>query len=201
VLDFRAAGTCLLALALPVAGAAGEPRAHDGGFFLRLAPGAGYARTGLTEDGDRLALKGLTGNFDMAIGAVVTKNLALHATLGGWGLVDPTVQFNGLSETADDASVTMVMFGAGLTYYLGRSNTYLTASAGASTLTLDFEGDRSDSDTGFAFEAGIGKEWWVSDRWGIGLSGTAGYHSIPPGDASTNFSGPSFAVRFSATFN
>ncbi len=41
----------------------------------------------------------------------------------------------------------------------------------------------------------------MSDRWGLGVSGTVGYHSVPPGDAANNFKGPSFALRFSATFN
>jgi hypothetical protein len=191
----------VLAVLIPAAARAGEPRVHDGGFFLRSTVGGGYARTANEEEGDRIALKGVSGNFDVAIGAMVKKNFAVHATVGGWGLVDPTFEFNGQEEVVTDASMTMVMIGAGVTYYLGPSNTYLTASVGASTLTFEFEGESHDSDTGVAFEVGLGKEWWVSDRWGIGVSGTAGYHSIPTGDSPGHFKGPSFAVRFSATFN
>jgi hypothetical protein len=201
VFDFRVTGTCVLALVLPVAAAAGEPRAHDSGFFFRVAPGGGYSRTAVTEDGDRFALKGVSGSVDFAIGAVVKRNLALHVTVGGWGLVDPTVEFNGAEEVASNTSITMAMIGGGFTYYLGPSNVYLTASAGAATQRLEIEGESGDSDTGFAFDAGLGKEWWVSDRWGIGVSGTAGYHSVPPGDATGRFKGPSFALRLSATFN
>ena len=190
-----------LAVLIPLVASAGEPRRHDGGFFLRLAPGGGYSLTAIDEDGDRLALKGVSGSFEAAIGAMVKENFAVHATLGGWSLIDPTVEFNGQEEVANDTAMTMVMIGGGFTYYLGPSNTYLTASVGASTLSFDFEGETNDSDTGVAFEVGLGKEWWVGDRWGIGVSGTAGYHSIPPGDATGKFKGPSFAVRFSATFN
>jgi hypothetical protein len=132
---------------------------------------------------------------------MVKENFAIHGTLGGWGIIDPKVEFNGLEETADDTSITMSMVGGGFTYYFGPSNVYLTASVGAGLLSLEFDGDTEDSDTGFAFDAGLGKEWWVSDRWGLGVSATAGYHSIPPGDADGNFSGPSFALRFSATLN
>jgi hypothetical protein len=191
----------IVAVLAPLAAGAGEPRRHDGGFFFRVAPGGGYSRSAVEEGGDRLALKGASGSIDFAIGAVVANNFAIHATVGGWGLVDPKVEFNGLEEDTRDTSLTMVTFGGGFTYYLGPSNVYLTASAGAAKLSLDLEGESSDSDTGFAFDVGIGKEWWVSDRWGLGVSATAGYHSIPPGDAESHFKGPSFAVRFSATFN
>jgi outer membrane protein with beta-barrel domain len=197
----RTAVVAALAVLIPAAASAGEPRRHDGGFFLRLAPGYGYARTAIDEDGDRLALKGASANFDAAIGAMVKKNFAVHATLGGWALIEPTIEFNGAEEVAKDASATVLLIGAGFTYYLGPSNTYLTASVGASVLSFEFEGETNDSDTGVAFDVGVGKEWWVGDRWGLGLSGTAGYHSIPPGDATGKFKGPSFAVRFSATFN
>ena len=193
--------TTVLAVLIPAIASAGEPRVHDGGFFLRSTVGGGYARTADEEEGDRIALKGVSGNFDVAIGAMVKKNFAVHATFGGWGLVDPTFEFNGQEEVVTDTAMTMVMFGAGFTYYLGPSNTYLTACAGAASLIFDFEGESHDSDTGVAFEVGLGKEWWVSDRWGIGLSGTAGYHSIPTGDSASHFKGPSFSVRFSATFN
>jgi hypothetical protein len=190
-----------LAVFVPLAASAGEPRRHDGGFFLRFAPGGGYSRTAIDEDGDRLAVKGVSGSFDAAIGAMVKENFAVHVTLGAWSIIDPKVELNGLEEVATDTAMTMVMIGGGFTYYLGPSNTYLTASAGAATLSFDFEGETSDSDTGVAAEVGLGKEWWVGDRWGIGVSGTAGYHSIPPGDATGTFKGPSFAVRVSITFN
>ena len=192
----------ILAVLVPIAAVAGEPRRHDGGFFLRLAPGGGFSRSYIEEDGERFGFKGTSGSFDIAIGAMVTENFAVHGTLGGWSIVDPTIQFLDVEEQVDDASITMTMYGGGFTYYLGQSNTYITASAGAAMLNTEFLGESEDSETGFAVDAGLGKEWWVSDRWGLGVSATAGYHSIPPGDPEApNFKGPSFAVRFSATFN
>lgn len=197
----RIAVVSVLAVSAAAAASAGEPRRHDGGFFLRLAPGGGYSRTAIDEAGDQFTLKGPSGSFDIAIGAVVKENFAIHATLGGWAVVDPTVEFNGLEETVTNTSIGMSLFGGGFTYYFGPSNVYLTASAGAAVLSLEIDGDREDSNTGIAFDVGLGKEWWVSDRWGLGASGTVGYHSVPPGDAEGKFAGPSFALRFSATFN
>jgi Outer membrane protein beta-barrel domain len=193
--------TLALSLALGATAQAAEPRSHDGGFFLRVAPGLGFARSKIAEAGDELELRGLSGNADIAIGAVVTKNLAIHANLGGWSVVDPTLKFNGEEEQFEDASISLFSYGAGFTWYFGTSNVYVTAWGGAAELDFEFEGENETSDTGFAFEVGVGKEWWVSDRWGLGVSASAGYHSVPPGDAANDFKGPSFAVRFSATLN
>ena len=196
--------TVAVTLALCAVGAgaqAGEPRSHDGGFFLRLAPGLGYARTSISEGGDELALSGFSGSLDVAIGAMVTRNLAIHGNIGAWSVVDPSLRFNGEEAQIEDSAVSLVSYGGGLTWYFGTSNAYLTAWGGAAELDFEFEGDEETSETGWAFEVGLGKEWWVSDRWGLGVSASGGYHSVPPGDAANNFSGPSFAVRFSATLN
>ena len=55
--------------------------------------------------------------------------------------------------------------------------------------------------SGFALEAAVGKEWFVSDRWGLGLAVGITYHSFPDEIAGENWSGISIPVRFSATFN
>jgi hypothetical protein len=33
------------------------------------------------------------------------------------------------------------------------------------------------SDTGFALDATVGKEWWVGDNWGLGFAGDFTYLS------------------------
>ena len=164
-------------------------RSHDGGFFLRMAIGGGHASTEVDEGPFSLELNGMSGTFDVAIGAVVAKNLAIHGTLGGVAFRD------------DDVDVGQSMIGGGLTYWFGESNAYVTASAGFGELTFDIDGDDETSDTGFATELQVGKEWWVSRKWGLGVALAGGYHSIPGDDLGSDFSGTSFAVKFTATLN
>lgn len=61
--------------------------------------------------------------------------------------------------------------------------------------------DENETDPGFAFDATVGKEWWVGGSWGLGLAGSFGYHSIPDDVVDSNWKGPSFGLRFSATLN
>lgn len=204
---------CSLALAGLVitsdARAENLPREHDGGFFLRLSAGVGTAKTkvenvDILADGNPqdLEFSGTSGDVNFAIGAVVAPNLAVHATLAGWSVTDPEVDFGPVSLELDNVEMSLSMVGAGVTYYLMPTNVYLSGSLGAATLTTKFEGDEEESDTGLGIDLTVGKEWWVGSRWGLGAALGANFHSVPSGeDDVEDFTGTSFAARFSATFN
>ena len=195
----RAVALCLTLLAGPAL--AGEPRTHDG-FFLRLSAGMGSANTENEVLDSDIEFSGGSGDANIAIGAVVAPNLAIHGTLFGWTVAEPDVEAEGLSgEIEGDLSLSA--FGGGLTYYFMPANIYLSGSLGAATLSIDddplFEGD---SDTGIVGEITLGKEWWVGGSWGLGVAGAFGFHSIPGDDLfEEDWSGNSWAIRFSATLN
>jgi len=194
---------CLLLAGATFAGP--RPHTHDG-FFLRLAPGFGGASSSYDDADGEVSLDGGAGIMDIAIGAMVSESLALHATLFGWSISDPDAEFDYSDGTSLDGEVpgdfTLGAFGIGVTNYFGPSNVYLSASLGAGSLTLDVEGlGDFESDTGFAGEIACGKEWWVGNNWGLGVAGVFGFHSIPDADTDEKFSGGNFGVLFSATFN
>jgi hypothetical protein len=191
---------CALVFAIAVtssssASLAGE-RDHSGGFFLRLAAGGGVAET--KNDGLPLKFSGSGVELDLAIGAVVTENLALHATIFGWLISDPDVE-GGVTGTAS-GDVDMTAFGGGITYYFMPVNIYLSGSVGFGSLSGG--GDISgESDSGLAGMVTAGKEWWVGNSWGLGIAGVFGFLSFPEPDISENWSGWNLAIMFSATFN
>jgi hypothetical protein len=188
---------------------ASQPREHDKGFFLRLSAGGGGARTTIDdvpvfegeEDVD-LEFSGPAGDVNFAIGGTVSPNLASHATLAGWSVSDPEVDLGPIDVEIDDATLSLSMFGAGATYYFMPANIYISGSIGAAMLTSEVDGDEEESDTGIAVDLTAGKEWWVGNSWGLGVAVGANLHSVPASDfEDKNFSGSSFAIRFSATLN
>jgi hypothetical protein len=81
-------------------------------------------------------------------------------------------------------------------------NLYLSGSLGFGRLEIDIDGFGSgDTDTGPVFEAVVGKEWWVSRNWALGVAGVLGIHSIDDDLVRENWTGSNLEVRFSATFN
>jgi hypothetical protein len=190
---------------------AGEARTHDG-FLLRLSAGGGYAETAidllpfeldtLQTETVNFELSGASGDINFAIGGMVTPNLAVHGTLWGWLVSSPDVKVDGTDAgTLDDYTVNMSAYGAGITYYFMPINIYVSPSIGLAILSVEEGGTSASTDTGFAFDATVGKEWWVGDGWGIGVAGAFGWYSVPDGDIDEKWSGPGFAVRFTATMN
>ena len=197
--------TAILCSALTAAAHAGAPKTHDG-FFMRLSPGIGTASTKIDVTGFQVDVSGMASDFNFAIGGMVKPNLAIHATFFGWSAGDPDgdVAIAGVGSGSGtlNGTVTMGAYGAGLTYYFMPVNMYLSGSAGFGTLQLDADnGVDGETDTGFAMDLTLGKEWWVGDSWGLGLAGGFTYHSLPEKDMDENWSGTSFTVRFSATLN
>jgi hypothetical protein len=138
---------------------------------------------------------------NLAIGGTVARNVALHATLFGWTTTDPTFESNGAEVELNNAELTMGALGIGVTYYFMPVNLYLSPSIGFGALNLEVPGGDGESDTGIAFDFTLGKEWWVSNRWALGVAGGLGLHAIPDNDSSEDWTGTSFMVRFTSTFN
>jgi hypothetical protein len=188
----------ILVLAGPAS--SGGIRDHESGFMLRLSAGGGSASSALDLTGGKLELSGFASDVNIAIGGVVTPNLAIHGTLFGWLVSDPDIEYPGGSVSIS-GDLDLTAFGAGITYFIMPANVYVSGSIGAGSLTLDTSIGEGETDTGPVIDLTIGKEWWVSDGWGIGAAVSLGYHSVPEKGLDENWSGTSFAVRFSATMN
>jgi hypothetical protein len=183
--------------------AAGGVEEHDG-FMLRLALGLGYGQGTESFDARDVKLSGAGGFFSLDIGGALVDNLVLHGRLSNMVVASPTVYVNDQElGTAENASLTFYLLGAGLTYYLMPANVYFTGVIGIAKASADNGFDESSTDAGFGFEGDIGKEWWVSDNWGIGVAGRFTFAAVPDeqvsGDSET-LQGLGFGVLFSATY-
>jgi len=205
-----ACGSTLLVIGMlaltGTANAGGAPREHDG-FFMRLSMGGGSGKSTIEEAGNKAELKGGAGDMNLAFGGMVSKNLALHGTMWGWGVQDPDASITlagfGSGSGSLNGFLGMSAIGPGVTYYVMPANVYLSGSLGVGSLSGSDEFN-GNSETGFALDATIGKEWWVGDNWGLGFAGDFTYLSAKDKDivgSSENWSVTGFGLRFSATFN
>jgi hypothetical protein len=191
---------CLI-LTLTVTDGWAGARDHEDSFFLRLSTGAGYAKTSF-EYGTlpEIEISGVTGDVNIAIGGMLTPNLALHGTLFGWSASDPDLTFGSLSgEVQGDVTTSAV--GGGLTYYIMPINIYISGSVGIAVMNVETSLTGGETDNGVAVDFTLGKEWWVSDSWGLGIAGAFGYHSIPEKNIDEKWTGMSFGIRFTASYN
>jgi hypothetical protein len=171
---------------------------HDG-FYLRLHLGGSYLRV---SDGNN-TLSGPGASLGVALGGVVAPNLIIYGTFYGVSVSDPTLDVSGGgSGTLNGLSLTMIGFGGGLAYYLP-NNVYISGTLATTQFSLsetDNNNNSADSKWGFGVQGLVGKEWWVSQDWGIGVAGEVLASSMKD-ETDESWTGLSFGLLFSATYN
>lgn len=198
----------LFIIAALVAVVVAAPQTHDG-FFLNSAVGVGYFGLDYNYDTDirgedyseTLEYGGSGVQFDFKVGGRVIGNFLLHLSITSImkrGDVDRSATFAGETiKIKDNGLLEEFFFGIGGTYYLP-SNVFVTGSFGVADFTLG--GNDLESDDGFAFQIGAGKEWWVSAEWGFGVE-VVFMHSKGSNGDGESASANTLSILFSTTFN
>lgn len=180
---------------------------HDG-FFLRMLYGFGYAEL-VEKDvmGSDMKFSGFAQNLRFQIGSTISENLILFGKFGGVMQFEPEFKYMGQSETADNVTVSVFDLGGGITYYIMPSNIYFSLSLLTSQASFEYNNTKGESQYGFGVNAMIGKEWWISNQWAMGVA-INGYYSSMKDKGSiggynyeydiNNFS---FGVMLSVTYN
>jgi hypothetical protein len=155
-------------------------RTHDG-VYLRLQLGVGYTNMSANKTGTE-TIAGDGVSFGIALGDALNSNLIIYGTLVDGVAFNPTTKMSG-TLTGGPGMVASLASGGGLriagvtgvgggaAYYLD-SNLFLAGSLLGSRLSVsDVVGTTMKSDWGVTLEGLFGKEWWVSDNWGLGVAG------------------------------
>jgi hypothetical protein len=148
-------------------------------------------------------------SFGLALGGIIAPNLALFGTLNVTGLSDPNEALRGAAQgTQHGVDVSLAGFGAGLAYYLEPLNLYLSGALEGMAFSMQDTTAPAGTPTrnskgGLGFQAMVGKEWWVTDNWGLGVAAELLLSSMKddPAESSDTFSATTFALLFSATYN
>jgi hypothetical protein len=179
-------------------------RRHDG-FFIRPELGVGYVSTKGTQDGVTLKVSGSGATLGLAIGGAVTENFILAAQV--WDIVasspDAEVSGGGLSASGSvDGTSAVVGYGVLLNWYL-QNNVYLAVTPSLTRLVLEDGSSTGTSEWGVGLRGAVGKEWWVSNNWGLGLAASLAFSSNKDSSASNapTLRTTGFGLTFSATYN
>ena len=173
------------------------------GFFVRFDLGAGYGYGYENLPGvGTLSVAGLAGTAGASIGGAVIENTVLAVHVYDVVLVNPTVRLGTRSASTSDTSYWLFAVGPSVTQYLMPANIYLSGTVAVTRLSATISGTTTDFSTGYGFRAAIGKEWWVSDHWGLGLSGHLTFSSNKDnGNNAPTISSWFYGLSFSATYN
>lgn len=172
---------------------------------MRLHLGAGFTHVSGTDSfGEKLTVSGGGGSFGLALGGAIRRNLVIFGNLflSAPGTTD--LKVNGVSSAPTDTSAAVFGIGPGIAYYVEPVNLYLSGTVAA----MEFEIDDSNghtlyqSKTGIGMQAMVGKEWWVSESWGVGIAGELVASSMKDNqDSKLTWGAVAFSIAFSATYN
>jgi hypothetical protein len=167
---FLAAAAAAGLLAAPAARAQSGVHTHDG-FYLHLEAGLGALASSASQAGDKVEMSGGGAGFALSLGGAVTPSFVLAGQLWSNAVSKPTVKVNGAKiDTTSDDSIGFGGLGLEATYYVMPLGLYLTAVPSFGSVTFKEPGHSETTKSGFALKLAVGKEWWVSDNWGLGLN-------------------------------
>ncbi|WP_426756998.1 outer membrane beta-barrel protein [Myxococcus sp. Y35] len=180
-----------------------DEHVHDG-FYLRLQVGGGYLRAKATDVSPEVVVKGGSGNFNAEIGFALINNFILHAKFYGASAPSPSVQVGDLTFEGQDSDVSMnyAAVGLGVTYYFMPANIYLSGALTYTQLSVS-DGDETvaESEPGGGLHLGVGKEWWVSKNWGLGIGAELALGRISNERSNDSWNVTTLSLVFTATYN
>jgi hypothetical protein len=182
---------------------------HDG-FYLRMQLGVSSNTFTGRSGGRTVQFSGTGGSFDIALGYSLTSHLVVYGELLFAGAADGEGQIlvNGVGQGQASVDNNLYGIGPGAAYYLSWNFFLTTSFLLASCNEMEGGGNVTvNGKAGFAFEALVGKEWWVSDNWGLGVSGQMILGTMHGQDtdlvlnAVPNWQTRQFGLLFSSTYN
>jgi hypothetical protein len=177
-----------------------EPE-HHRGLFFRSDLGIGYLSSTISQSGSDTTASGAAASFGLAFGGTIAHNQILAFHVWDLGATNPTISSGGFSTSNANTSFTVVGLGPEYTVYSQR-NFYFSISPSVSRLSLEGNGVTSDSDWGFGLRTAVGKEWWVSANWGLGIVAQFSLSvNKDNGASSPTWTTFGATLAFSATYN
>jgi len=99
-------------------------------------------------------------------------------------VANPTIKVGSSSGSTNNTSAGIGGLGVGLTYYIMPLNVFLAGTVGFGPLSFSNNGTNSSTQNGLVGRFGLGKEWFVSQSWGLGIAGYVNFGVNP--DQGTN---------------
>lgn len=177
---------------------------HDG-FYLRLHLGGGFTHvSGGDAFGDTLTAQGGSVSFGIALGGALTPNFIVFGNIFYSGIVMPEVTIGGLGSGPSNSTVILTGIGPGAAYYFEPVNIYLSGTVAAMEVEIDDANNNPlfQTKVGIGVQLVVGKEWWISQNWGLGLAGEFIAASMKDKtDPNVTWTASAYSLLFSATYN
>ncbi len=191
----------LIASALLAAACATVHQTAHVGVHFQADLGAGGSQSTASESGVDAKYSGPAGLISVGVGGAAAPNLIVGAQLWGSSVSDVRFTLNGQSETLTNVTYDVYGFGPMLKYYFMPANVYVAATPSIAQLSLSNDHSSDETRWGPALRLAVGKEWYASMHWGLGIAGVLHLASNKPEGGGPTWSTVGGGVVFSASYN
>jgi hypothetical protein len=176
------------------------------GLFIRPDLGFGYQSSSESAGGATATISGFSAIAAVSVGGAVSENLILAAHVFDAVAINPDVSVSGMGSTSTtDTTVSFLGMGPELTYYFMPANIYVSGTLALTRLSVSSHGNTANTNWGAGGRFAVGKEWWVSDHWGLGAKAHVSISANEDPDPGTGRSNTlwtwGLGLAFSATYN
>jgi hypothetical protein len=153
-------------------------------------------------NGSSASISGPAGSFGFSVGGNIVEDFSLFGYVGISVVTNPDVTLGSATTGTGDSSLNFASMGAGASYYFMPNNVYVSGTLLMTRLTTTVNGSSGSTNAGFGAKVAIGKEWWVSEHWGMGIAAEFAFGSnIDQGSNPPTWTTITPALAFSASFN
>jgi hypothetical protein len=182
---------------------ADQPMTHDG-LQLRGAIGPGFLSDSESDDqGNSSTVSGLAGSLEVYVGGTPLPGFTVGGFFSGATVPSPSVSAGGQSVTVNGASITLGQIGPYVDWYpTPTGGFHVLGGAGLAFLSLnngetapDGSSSSTNSGAGFGLDAGVGYDWWITDKWSIGALARFTYARTSLSQSSTDSMGNAITIN------
>lgn len=176
---------------------------HDG-FYMRLYAGLGYFTASETYTGATDTYSGVGATYGAAFGGTIAPNLILYGEFLGTTVTNATLSYGGGQADYSGMDLTLFGFGPGVAYYIEPINLYLSGTLTFTEISFSDTNTTApldNTDLGIGLSFMVGKEWWVTPDWGIGIAGQLHIAAMHDPTVEARLRATVFSLLFSATYN
>jgi hypothetical protein len=153
--------------------------------------------------------RGLGVGYGASLGTAIVPNLIMYGEIVGSSISHPAIT-NNVDSEAVARHVHQVALGVGIAYFFEPSHGYFSSALTLPRAWFDYSSSSGfgyygeKTNLGVGVNLRVGREWWVSDAWALGLAAqahlaTMGYPIPDPSvDADLRLYSATFALLFSA---
>jgi hypothetical protein len=179
---------------------------HDG-LYLHMDVGLGF--TSISSNNNNTSYSGMSTAIGIAGGVTFAPNLIAFGNVLLLNVANPSQNIGGSPVGNVGGSIGWTALGPGLAYYVEPINLYFAGTVAIARANFgggsnSTGGNGNITSWGLGGQLLVGKEWWVSRNWGLGIAGQVVLSTASdanPALSSINWTTAGFDLLFSVTYN